>query len=463
LLLDTQRVISLTFYNMEGAESIQQYFSKNGHRDYENKVYDSLAKLYITQERFQDAADTYLAFIDRNPLSLSSPEFHSQAIDIYKKGGFPSLILPAKESFVVHYGRLSQFWAKYKGIENDGKVIADLKPFLRQHLKDISTYYHARAQKSKKAKDYLIAAKWYREILETFNDPNIDSKYRFLLAETLFDGGKIKESAAEYEIVAYSNINTEFSRDAGYRALVAYQGVKHTKNATKIDKLLPSILSGLRFSAKFSSAPKAPDILARVAEQQLQIDDVQGAIDSSHKLLALASSPNKKQSDRARIIIANGFFDLKRYEEAEIAITQLLKFGTLSKTQRKNFRQRRVESIYQLAEIAKNETRTQDAIDLYLRVKALEPKSKIAINAHFDAATLLLQITQWKKAAELLESFRHSYPKNELSKTIPEKLALVYEKQKNWNKAAAEFKVLAKSQSDPEIAREGYWHVAELY
>ena len=463
LLLDTQRVISLTFYNMEGAESIQAYFVKNGHRNYEDKIYDSLAKLFITQERFQDAADTYLAYIEKNPLSLSSPEFHSQVIDIYNKGGFPSLILPAKESFVVKYGRNSLFWNKYKGTEEDGAVIEELKPLLSQHLKDISTFYHSQAQKSKKAKAYLVAAKWYREILATFNDVKIDSKYRFLLAETLSDGKNLQQAAKEYEIVAYTNQASEFSRDAGYRALVAYQEIKHPASATQSEKLTPSIVSGLRFCSAFSTDPKAPEILARVAEQQLSINDIQGAIDSSNKLLVLASTPNKNQSDRARIIIANGLFDLKRYSEAEVAITELLKYANLTNTQRNGFRQRRVESIYQLADAAKNENKTNDAIELFLKVKRLEPKSKIAINAHFDAATLLLKTEQWTKASELLESFRNSYPKNQLTRTIPEKLALVYEKQESWNKAASEYKILAQNQSDPDTAREGYWHIAQLY
>ncbi|TQV84542.1 tetratricopeptide repeat protein [Aliikangiella coralliicola] len=458
LIVDTGRVISLAFYNMDGADSVKKYFETYGRQPFEDQIYAGLAELYIEQERFQDAADTYMGFINRNPLSLSSPEFHSRVIEVYRKGGFPSLILPAKESFVVNYGRQSAFWQKYSG-----KVIDDLKPLLRLHLDDVSKFYHAAAQKSKKPADYLVAAKWYREILATFTDPQIDSQYRFLLAETLTDGGDLLQSAKEYEIVAYKNAKSKFSRDAGYRALVAYQGVTHPKNATTQEKLLPSILSGLKFSSTFSNDAKAPEILSRVAEQQLSINDVQGAIDSSNKLLVLPAKPNKKQAERAKIIIANGLFDLKRYAEAEVAITQLLNTVQLSKKQRAEFRQRRVESVYKLAENAKAENKLDESINLFLKVKQLEPSSKIAINAHFDAATLLLQTEKWQRASQLLESFRKAYPKNELSKTIPEKLALVYEKQQDWNKAAKEYITLAENQNDPQLAREGRWRVAELY
>ncbi|WP_444994259.1 tetratricopeptide repeat protein [Aliikangiella sp. IMCC44359] len=458
LVNDTRRVISLSFYNQDGAASIREYFKVNGAQTFEDQIYDALANLYIEQERFQDAADTYLGFIKQHPVSLSAPEFHTKVIDIYKKGGFPSLILPAKESFVVTYGRNSAFWNKYKG-----KVIEDLKVLLRVHLDDISKFYHANAQKTKKSTDYLVAAKWYREILLTFSDPQIDSQYRFALAEALFDGGQLEQAAKEFETVGYVNVKSQYSRDAGYRALLAYQAIKYPKTATQLEKLLPSIQSGTKFSESFPKDPKAAEILARVAEQQLMISDVQGAINSSNKLLLLPAKLTRKQRERAYIIIANGLFDLKQYAKAEVAISELLTKVKLTKQQQLNFRNRRVEAIYQLADSARKEKRTNEAIELFLKVKRLEPNLKVAINAHFDAATLLLQIEKWSEAASLLESFRRGYPKHPLSQSIPEKLALVYEKQKNWNKAASEYTRLAAGQKDPELAREGFWRVADLY
>lgn len=458
LVNDTRRVISLAFYNQDGAESVQSYFATYGSQKFEHEIYAALAELYIEQERFQDAADTFLGFVERNPVSIHAPDFHSRVIDVYRKGGFPSLILPAKESFVVKYGRNSAFWQKYSG-----KVIDDLKPLLRKHLDDISTFYHAEAQKSKKPADYLVAAKWYNEILATFSNPQIDSQYRFLLAEALNDGGDLLSAAKEYEHVAYKNPSSKFSRDAGYRALVAYQGVTYPQTATQLEKLLPSIQSGLKFGDTFPNDEKAPEILANVAEQQLSIENVEGAIEASNKLLLLPAKPTQKQRDRAHIIIANGLFDLKQYDKAEVAITQLLDTAKLSSKDRQNFRQRRVEAIYKLAEAAKNENKLAESVDLFLKVKNLEPKMPVAVNAHFDAATLLLQMEKWSDAGGLLVSFRKLHPKNPLSATIPEKLALVYEKQQDWNRAAAEYTHLATAQQDPELQREGFWRIAELY
>jgi len=458
LIKDTKRVISLSFYNEDGAESAKKYFDKHGKKSYENQIYDALAKLYIEQERFQDAADTYLGFVDRNPLNASAPDFHTRVIEIYKQGGFPSLILPAKESFVVNYGRNSEFWKVHVGELTD-----QIKPQLREHLEDISRFYHAQAQQSKKPKDFVIAARWYQEILDTFSDPQIDSKYRFAMAETLAEGNLFLQAAKEFEIVAYKNPPSSFSRDAGYRALVAYQSVKYPTNTPKKDQLAQVIASGLEFAKRFPSDKEAPGILSRVAEQQLSVKDVAGAVLSSRQLLTLEAPPTKKQIDRALVIIANGLFDLKQYVEAEKAISDLFGNVKLSKAETKNFHQRRAEAIYKQAEQAKQDNKLESAVALFLKIGILEPRASVAANAHYDAATILLQTKKWVKAANLFEGFRKKYPKHNLSKGIPEKLALIYEEQKDWNRAAKEYQTLASNNTDKGLARDGFWHVAELY
>lgn len=458
LIADTKRVISLAFYNQDGAESVQRYFEIHGLKSYEAEIYDSLAKLYIEQERFQDASDTYLGFIKRNPLNNSAPDFHTRVIDIYKKGGFPSLILPAKESYVVSYGRNSEFWKVHLG-----SVTESIKPQLREHLDDISRFYHAEAQKSKKPKDYRIAAKWYKEILDTFEDPLIDSKYRFSLAEVLTEGQLFLQSAKEFEVVAYVNPPSKFSRDAGYRALVAYQSIQYPQSLSDKQKLEPVIASSMQFVKKFPRDKETPGILARVAEQQLTVGDIPAAIQTSRELLTMEMPPTKKQTDRALIIIANGLFDLKQYAKAEVAITDLFSSVKLNKKARANFHQRRAEAIYKQADAAKQKGELPAAIDLFLKVGILEPSAVVAANAHFDAATLLLQTKQWSRSASMFEGFRKKYPKNKLSKSIPEKLALIYEEQKDWNKAAKEYQSLAANNTDKNLAREGFWHVAELY
>src|SRR5256712_4671636 len=60
---DTFRVISLSFSNLGGPETMQEYFSKFGNRSYEERIYSSLGEHYLGKLRYDDAAKTYKAFV----------------------------------------------------------------------------------------------------------------------------------------------------------------------------------------------------------------------------------------------------------------------------------------------------------------------------------------------------------------------------------------------------------------
>ncbi|MDH5765814.1 MAG: tetratricopeptide repeat protein, partial [Gammaproteobacteria bacterium] len=110
---DTYRVISLSFSNLEGAKSIIDHFDKVGRKPYEVGVYKNLAEHYFIKRRYGDAAETYNAFVERNPLHRVSPQFHMRVIDIYKVGRFPKLVVEAKRNFASAYGLKSEYWKHF--------------------------------------------------------------------------------------------------------------------------------------------------------------------------------------------------------------------------------------------------------------------------------------------------------------------------------------------------------------
>jgi tetratricopeptide (TPR) repeat protein len=106
---DTFRVISLSFSNLGGADSVVQYFSRNGKRSYEDQVYSNLAEFYFDKRRYADASETYKAFVIRNPFHKVAPNFHMRVIEIQAKGGFPSLVLDSKKAFATTYGLKAEY------------------------------------------------------------------------------------------------------------------------------------------------------------------------------------------------------------------------------------------------------------------------------------------------------------------------------------------------------------------
>ena len=196
---DTLRVVSISFTYLDGAASLDKMLSEHGPTPYAWMLYSRLGDLYVQKERFQDAANTYRAFVAREPTNEHAPVLSNQAIDAYSKGGFADLVVEGKAEYVRTYGFKAPFW-KDREKSASPEVVAELKA----NLKDLAQYYHATAQKTKRLEDYTIAADWYHNLLSTFpNDPDA-SETNYLLADALFESHQYSEAATEYERTAYN-------------------------------------------------------------------------------------------------------------------------------------------------------------------------------------------------------------------------------------------------------------------
>ena len=96
---DTFRVLSIGFSYLDGPESISRYFSRHGARPYGFIAYTNLGDLYLDQERFQDAADAYHAFVELDPYHAKAPLLQVEVIEAFKKGEFADLVLEGKGEF----------------------------------------------------------------------------------------------------------------------------------------------------------------------------------------------------------------------------------------------------------------------------------------------------------------------------------------------------------------------------
>src|SRR5690606_24674262 len=241
--------LSMSFSNLDGAESLNQYFSQNGSRIYEHEVYQALGDLYLFQERFKDAADTFAMFAKRHPLHPMAPSISSREIETYQKGGFPSLVLPAKERFVKQYGVYSTYWERATPAARD-QYSAELK----LHLVELAKHYHAVAQGSKKPEDYMGAACWYREFLATWPNDESAPVMNMLLGETLFAAREFRGAIEEFERTAYDYPAHEGAEKAGYFALLSHQ--EYLRTVPKDDPIYRGLVakragSSLRFAKAY--------------------------------------------------------------------------------------------------------------------------------------------------------------------------------------------------------------------
>jgi cellulose synthase operon protein C len=460
LVEDTLRVMSITFSYGEGASSLEQYVRQRGERPYNWLLYSRLGDLYVEKQRYQDAASVYRAYVARDPYSDHAPELDMAAIEAYGKGGFSDLVLDGKHEFVEHYNFDSPYW-KTRSRADHPRVVEELKT----NLKDVATYFHASAQKSKRVADYQEAARWYRDYLKSFPGDADSAQTNYLLAEALYEGHEYGEAAAQYEHTAYDYPRNDKSATAAYAALVCYQkGEEGLTGAEKDAWHKRATDSGIKFAQTFPEHPDSAGVLTRAAEETFANGDRARAMSVAQMILARQPPVDAAKQRIAWTIIAQSHYDQGEYDKAEPAYVQARALAAGDDKMRADLGERLAASVYKQGEAKQKAGNATGAVDDFLRVAKVAPDSKINANAEYDAAAQLINLKQWDRAISVLENFRRAYPQSPLQRDVTAKLAVAYAQGNHPGEAAAEFERIANSPTeDRAVQREALMQSADLY
>jgi len=461
---DTYRVISLSFSYLGGADSIVEFFDKHGHRFYEASIYSHLGEYYLTKRRYADAAKSYETYIDRNPISKESPYFNIRVIEIYKKGGFPRLVVDAKKEFSKTYSLRSNYWTFYD-INDNPTVLA----FLKSNLIDLANHYHAlyqdRRLHKQKEENYQEAIFWYREYLASFPEEKQAPKLNNQLAGLLLEHKDFLDAATEYERTAYNYLTHEDSSSAGYAAVFAYR--EHLKVANQSQRNIIKreiIRSSLKFAEYFPTHKHAAVVLVAAVDDLYALEDYEQAILYGRRVIKVYPQADKKLIRSSWMVVAHASFDIANYKDAEDAYTQTLALTDKKDKSYNSLTENLAASVYKQGEQARKLGDHKVAAEHFLRVAKVAPNSKIRPTAEYDAAASLMLLKQWGAVATVLEGFRKLYPDNKLNNDITKKLAVVYKEDGKYLKSAAEFERIEKENPDDDaLRREALNQAAELY
>ena len=460
LVEDTLRVCAITFSFEDGAKGVDGFLQRYGARPYAHLLYGTLGDLYVSKERWTDAADAYGAFSKYDPDDERAPLLQMQAIEAYRRGGFASLVLDGKREYVERYRLGSSFWA-HRQKSDAPLVVAELKT----NIHDLATYHHSHAQATKQPGEYQEAAHWYREYLQSFPDDKEAAATNYLLADALFESHQFHDAALEYERVAYNYPPNDKSATAGYAALVAFE--KHEAELPAAERgawHVQGLESGLRFATAFQDHPESAPVLARTAREFYDVKEYAKAIDVADMLLARRPPVDVEKQRQAWTVIANGQFELGQFDKAEGAYLQVQTLLAPNDKERPAIDERVAASVYKQGEARKAAGDDAGAVKDFLRVQELAPGSKIRATADYDAAALLIGLKDWPKAIEVLEGFRHDFPKSELQPEVTRKLAAAYVEAGRTGAAAVEFERMAgAADSSPAVQREALAQAAALY
>lgn len=461
---DTYRVISLSFSYLGGAESIVEFFDKHGHRFYEASIYSHLGEYYLTKRRYADAATSYQTYIERNPISKESPYFNIRIIEIYKKGGFPRLVVDSKREFSKTYSLQSNYWTFFD-INEHPTVLA----FLKSNLIDLANHYHAlyqdRRLRKQKEENYREAIHWYREFLGSFPEELEAPKLNNQLAGLLLEHKDYLDAATEYERTAYNYPAHEDSSSAGYAAVFAYREYLKVANQSQRNIIKREIIrSSLKFAELFPTHKHAAVVLVAAVDDLYALEDYEQAIIYGRRAIQVYPEADKKLLRSAWMVVAHASFDITNYKDAEDAYTQ-----TLALTDKKDksyvaLTENLAASVYKQGEQARILGDHLLASEHFLRVAKVAPNSKIRPTAEYDAAASLILLKNWAMVESVLEGFRKLYPNHKLLPDITKKLAVVYKEDGKYMQSAIEFERIEKENpNDDGLRREALNQAAELY
>jgi tetratricopeptide (TPR) repeat protein len=460
LVQDTFRVLSIGFSYENGKETLDRFVSRRGEMAYTDLLYSELGDLYVSKERYTDAADTYRAFVDRNPDHEHAPLLQMQAIEAYRKGGFAQLVLDGKKEFVEHYRLGSSFWA-----QRTPEAFPLVAKELKANLTDLAQYYRAEAQRSKKKSDFHEAARWYREFLQSFPDDPESAATNYLLADTLFESEDFRAAAAEYERTAYAYPFHAKSAEAGYAALVCYEREGKTmEGASAAAWNRQRLESQQRFAVTFPAHAESSALLTRTAREYYDLKDLPKALEVAGLVLARQPPVSTDMQRTAWTVTGNAQFDSGGFADAEGAYLQVQSLMAPGDVEAAAINERLAASIYKQGEARKAAGDASGAIEDFLRVGKLAPGSTIRETADFDAGALLVSLKDWARAIPVLEAYRAGYPASPRQADVTRNLALAYLEGGRPGEAAGEFERIADASAEPEdVQRSALWQAAELY
>jgi TolA-binding protein len=461
LVEDTFRVLSISFSYMEGADSISAFLDQRGYPSYSYVVYMTLGDLYLEKERFQDAAETYEAFVAKDTHHPKSPLLQVEVIEAYKRGGFPTLVLEGKKSFVERYGMDSPFWVRNPREEN-----AAVEASLKENLNDLAQYYHAEAQTKQSRSDYQEAAKWYRKRLEFFPGEADSAHTNFLLAEILYESEDYAAATDEYEQTAYAYPFHEESAEAAYAAVLSYREHEQTLEGEAKSAWHQRYLdSGLRFGDTYPEHPEAMTVLTAISEDLFGQGEFDLAIAVAQTVVGQEVPVDPALARTSWTVIAHSQFDLGNFANAEQAYYSLRPLTPVDDVAAQDeIKERIASSIYKQGEQARDAGDLESAVAHFQRLGRAVPDSEFRETAEYDAAAALIAMQAWDRASGALEDFRRNYPNSEFSDDVTQSLAVTYLEAGQGAQAAGEFVRIANAPgASEEIRREALWRASDLY
>lgn len=468
LLSDLTRVSVITLDYLQGVDTLATVMASVNKPNWQVHLYQALGDWYRDKGRFQDSADTWEKFIDRNPFHIEAPGISLQVIDTYRNAGFITEIESLKRDFIERYDKTGEYYARH-GEES----FATYQQTLLEFLDESTTRAHASAQESLLKSDFLVAAAWYERWLQNFSNHEQNGEIQFLLAEVLSDGGAVQASVDAYRKVIDLYPEFEHSRESAYAIVL---GLESLARETGDSLAQETIDASLYFAQAYPFDSRAPVISVNAAKMLFDLSRFQEAAqlaqvvvdrvlidktDTDKTEISKSTEIQNRELWRMAVLIsAHSQFELGDYELAETAYRELLAVNGADE----QLRERLLACVFKQAEKSEANGNLRRTITHFQRLSDIDATSGLAVDARYDIAGLYERLGEHASAAQQLENFRERFPRHGAVKDIPKRLVSLYQLQNMPEPAANELLAMATSLNvDQDTRRQALYRAAELF
>ena len=449
------RALGLAFSYQSGSERIHSYFVQQPEFKFLYEAYAVVGDIYLSQERFSDAAEIFQEYTRNNRLSRNTPIAEMKIIDAWRAGGFSSKARAAIERYYQSYQPSAAFWSKVA----DPTVFKQSNDSLRNYIIQVSSYFHERYQDKGRPADFQQARAWYERYLQHYSShANQDSVYT-LFAELLLDGEQNEQALGYFKLAAYDG-DIILDKKAAYSTIVLSDTLINSTPQASTQWLDQHLAFAQRFVELYPEDSRSTTIAVGAAERAFRAGRYENTIELAN---TVPDSADEKTRFNANNLKARSFLSLQQFGDAEAVYMELLDSTLADRKSAATLRDSLALAIYRQAEMAKKAEQTDIALNNYTRIASAAPKSTLAATGLYDAIALSMEGQSWNQAIGLIEAFNTRYPQHELSGDVTKKLSLAYLNADQKGKAAREFERIAQFENNLEVKMAALWRAAELY
>lgn len=208
------------------ARDVFAFLEEIGGERYAQRVLVRLSDTYIGQARFEPGIEAFELLLEMDPMHRDAPKYQREIATAYASLGNSDKAIESMQVLAATYAPGSN-WAQQQG---------DSERVLREHrrnerlIRRQAMAYHEVGQRENQRVELERAVGLYGIYLEHYGDEEPSYQVEFYQAEVLFHRlERYPEAGDAYLSAARKNPEGEYTRDALYNAIGAYERVRETE------------------------------------------------------------------------------------------------------------------------------------------------------------------------------------------------------------------------------------------